>query len=395
MSPPTTPDELIFEIVFAPLRAGCSGGPYMYIYTSQKRILRTSSAPPDWNNFIDVTPGDLPPDTTGFRGVFAAVDQGSRTRLFYGNYSPSDIDPPSGVFVWHSDNCGNGWTTFPLGGGRQLHSIRADPQDSQKIYATIDTESIERPNPWYGLWRSADGGDTFQRVSENYVGIDFVFQSDTSKVLLESDGEAGFLGPLLSWDTTTPFADTQIAAPWPSTSGPSWAGSGHAIFLTSEQNIMLESVGEEGALSFRNGIWYLAPPAYDTAVLLEDLLPPIRTVTGAGTIASATTYEPHGLEDGETISVSHVETISVSRVDCGSSGASFDADDVTAMVTGPTSFTYNCSSFCPQHGNGGFVKKAHAPFLYPNRTVEVTAPSGVTYLYSNNVRIVKPRFVGQ
>ena len=375
---PTATDDRALEIVFGP--GACSL--YKYIYTSNKLILRASSAPTDWD-FTDIAShiSDLPANTLGFRGNFAAADQGSRTRLFYGNYNdPDPYDPGPGCFIWHSDNCGETWTTFSFGGGRHVQGINADPEDSWQIYASVDTIYLKFPNPWLGLWRSTDGGDTFDRVSTNYVGIDFVFPRETNKVFLETDNDAAFGGPLLSWDKLT-GGDTQIAAPWPSVpvGAPEWAGSAHAIILTSEQNIMLESIGESGFFSWRNGLWYFAPPSYDTPVLLEDLQPPIDSIETRSGIASVVTFEPHGIQPAEIISIIEVNP------------PSFDATEVVATVTGPYSFTYPCEG-CPENGSHGFATKS--PFLYPNRTVEVTDPNTqVTYLYSNGTRIPKPRFL--
>jgi hypothetical protein len=269
-----------------------------------------------------------------------------------------------------------------LGGGTHIHSINADPEDSWQIYASVDTIYVEFPNPWLGLWRSTDGGDTFDRVSTNYVGLDFVFPREPYKVFLETDNDAAVGGPLLSWDKLT-GGDTHIAAPWPPVpiGAPEWAGSGHAMILTSEQNIMLESIGESGHFSWRNGLWYFAPPSYDTPVLLEDLQPPIYYIETSSGIASVVTFEPHDIQSGEIVSIIQVDP------------PGFNAFEVAATVTGPYSFTYPCDG-CPENGSGGFASKT--PYLYPNRTVEVTDPNTqVTYLYSNSTRFVKPRFLDQ
>jgi hypothetical protein len=142
---------------------------------------------------------------------------------------------------------------------------------------------------------------------------------------------------------------------------------------------MLESLGEGGFFSWRNGLWYFAPPSYDTAVLLEDLQPPIDSIETRGGIANVVTFEPHDMQPGEIIAIIEVNP------------PSFNTPEVVATVTGPYSFTYPCNG-CPENGRGGFARKQ--PFLFPNRTVEVTDPNTqVTYLYSNTTRIVMPRFL--
>jgi len=370
-------NEFPIEIVFGP--GACSA--YKYIYTTYGRILRGSSAPDDWNlTDIALNIPDFPPGVYGIPGSFAAADQGERTRLFYGDYTQADpFDPGPGCFIWHSDDCGESWTTFDFGGGRQIHSINVDPEDSQQIYASVDTEFFPFPNPWLGLWRSTDGGDSFERVSSNYVGVDFVIPRGTNRVFLETDNDAAYQGPLLFWDKLT-GGDTQPTGPWPSVpeGAPEWLGSGHAIIATSEQNIFLASMGENGFFSWRYGLWYFAPPAYDVAVLLEDLQPPIDFIETSDGIARVVTFEPHGIQPGETLTIIRVDP------------PDFNGH-VVPTVTGPLSFTYPCAA-CPKTGSGGFASKE--PFFYPNRTVEVTDPdTQVSYLYSNTSRIPKPQFL--
>jgi hypothetical protein len=282
------------EIVFGP--STCSS--YKYIYTTNHRILRASTA--NWN-FTDIVPSqpqigiyglpNLPPDTAGRPGSFAIANLGSLARLFYGNYNDHSYNgnnPPYGAYVWHSDNCGNSWTSQFLG-GREVHAINVDPADNSDIYVTVDNECSPDgsicPGPAsLGVWRSGDSGDNFFHVSNsNGNPINFVLPRVSNNLFLETDGglAATTGGPLLSWDKAN-GGDIQIAAHWPSAS-PAWAGSGLGIDLTSEQNIFVQSNGEGGVLSNLYGLWYFAPPFYDVPVLLENLpssviLFPNRTV---------------------------------------------------------------------------------------------------------------------
>jgi hypothetical protein len=403
--------EYPVEIVFGP--GSCSS--WKYIYTTLARILRATSSPGDWD-FHDVGSTqlpNLPPDTTGRQGSFAAVDQGSRTRLFYGNYNDhtyNGMNPPYGAYVWHSDDCGTTWTTqtspAPNLGGREVHAINVDPTNSSTIYVTVDSEASQQLNPRIfpaagslGLWRSTDGGSTFSLLtpSSNAVGIDFVFPTGPNKLFLETDGCAGFpkdsqdacpnrpsgSGPLLLWDGVS--SEFEVAAQWPIVPGePPWAGSANYIKLTSEQNIFLLSNGEPPTgFSNRFGFWYFLAPNYDTALLVEDLAPPIQSVSMDNQKATATTFAPHGLTPGERLTISGVTT------------PCFNGD-VTVMTTDPANNRFTYASGCAPNtnGTGGFASKLTLQEIIVTlaRTVEVTDPNtNFTYLYSGNQRMVKPR----
>lgn len=405
-----TPIEIVFP-------AGhCSI--YKYIYTNGKRILRANTS--DWN-FTDVGSSNipyLPSDTDARVASFAAATQGSQTRLFYGNYNDHSVSPPD-ARIWISDNCGDSWVVAldtwdsSLGmGAQEIHAINVDPANPYNIYATIDTENLVPPNPWLGLWTSTQGGNTgsFQLASVQptqnpppppvkpvpyVVGINFVFPRNSTTVFLETDGDpannpppnGGPSGPLLSWDTIN-GGQFLAPSPWPSVSPgtPVWAGSGLAINLTSDQNIFLITTAEGRNSSYREGIWYFVPPTYNTAILLEDLAPPINSLTFNNGTATATTIAPHGLQSTDTIMINGVTPA------CFNSST----NGVPITVTGPSTFTYwspacfpcpNCSN---PTGTGGYATKIGLNFI--ERTVEVTDTStNITYLYSGNSRVVKPR----
>jgi len=136
------------EIVFG--QGACSA--YKYIYTSAHHVLRASS---DWN-FLPLPIPDLPnspSNTAGRAASFAAANQGSGTRLFYGNYpSPNNVytTPCTNdaqcphAYLWYSDNCGNSWSApykfgEPQYHAQEVHAINVDPANPWNIYVTIDT----------------------------------------------------------------------------------------------------------------------------------------------------------------------------------------------------------------------------------------------------------------
>lgn len=375
-----------------------------YIYTSGHRILRATNLMTDWNFTVIAYPQiqEMPNNALGRPGSFAA--QGPYNRLFYGNYNDAftaqDFYWPD-AYVWYSDDCGDSWTMSLSSPGRHIHSINTDPAETpanSHIYATADAEGLSEPNGTAGLWMSSDGGITFNRVSANSVGIDFVFPSASTKIFLESDGISSNSGPLLSWDKTVtlssgPPQPTQTV-PFPMQLGskcPQWSGSGEGIWLTAEQNIFIASStdGQPG----RNGVWLLEPP-YNTPVLLEDLAPPIISITSKdGKTATVTTCESHGLLSTDFVQIGGTRGTSTSTL-------TFDARVAKITVTSANTFTYQCQAptsapTCPsQPATVGFATKITGWEFA--RTVEVTDPNtNYTYLYNFNQRIAKPKFPGQ
>lgn len=322
--PPINPNEIPIEIVFGP--GACSG--YTYVYTDNHRVLRASNG---WNftsltNLPDLP--NIPSNTTGKVASFAIADQGSQTRIFYGNYpspncqytttewpgdpeslcpnfhpatcvagSPANACPHA--YVWHSDDCGDTWSTpFAFGEpeyhAQEVHAINVDPANPLNIYVTVDRENAD--TSLGGLWQSTDGGNTFTHVagppangSPDITPVNFVFPAGSNQIFLESDGDSSLNvmppnnspgGPLVSWDKVNggPF---QVAVPWPSTqncSPPPWEGLGLGIAVTSEQNIFTVTspqANDQNCLPTADnvGVWYFAPPSYTNFRILENFPP--------------------------------------------------------------------------------------------------------------------------
>ena len=397
---PTGSGDGAIEIVFP--SGSCSG--YKYIYTTGNNqppggpyyphILRATSAAGDWN-FHDIIgninfpgqgiPPNLPPDTAERRGSFATADIGGNTRLFYSNYNDHSYNPPSGPpggLVWHSDTCGDTWSPPIIFGGREVHSVNADPTNNSNIYVVIDIEcapdgtSCPSVAP-LGIWQSTDGGNSFNHVPSKYLPIDLIFPIG-SNLFGEADGGTG---PLLSWNKIS-GGDIQSIPQYPSVPNgvPSWNGSGAGgIGLTSEGNIFLQTT--PGTL--REGIWYFAPPSYNTPVLLEDLAPPIESVTASNGVAVVTTQAPHFIQPGDFIVIEGVNPFTFNT-----------SGFVPVNVTAPSTFSYSCTG-CPttQNGTGGVALKDGIIF-WPGRTVEVNDPTtGLSYLYNSNFRFGEPHFM--
>lgn len=292
------------------------------------------------------------------------------------------------AYLWHSDDCGTTWSTpyeFGSGGlpGQEVHGVEVDPANNSHVYVMVDSEHAYIPNS--GVWKSTDGGDTFSHIAPTGPpnvggnGIDFVLPFGSSKLFAEPDNSGG---PLLVADKN---ANSQLlpSAHWPPVlpgtppnTPPFDGGAGLGIKLTSEQNIFL--LTDNG---IRLGLWYFAPPFYDTATLLEDLSPPISSISVANGLATVTTSEPHLMQKDDYIIIK----------------TPGQPDIVLGVVHDPVqivddhTFTFPCST-CPTYQQGMVALKSGI-YFEPNRTVEVTDPkTNVTYLYDSEFRFVKPYF---
>src|ERR1700739_789231 len=418
--------EVPYEIEFGP--GSCAGMFYKYIYTTGKHILRATSADTDWS-FTDVGSSNLPnllQDTGATIGSFAiGSSPAGQMRLVYGNYNGHNDACPQAL-IWHSDSCGTTWyppvelavpnpshnsacigpapptpppnppPTPPSGyanfyHGREVHAIEVDPANTSIIYAFVDIEfSDAQP---YGLWRSIDGGISFTQLTPFSQGvlvvINFVFPSASNKIFLENDAAVGG-GVLLSQDKG--IGDpVQVAAKWPSTV-PAWGGSSSAIKVTSEQNIYLAANHDFSAPPnnlYGSGVWYLAPPFYNYPLLLEDLAPPISSITASNGVSRVTLSAPHGLQNSaDPVAIAGVTpTIFNSPVDQNQNPLPIPGG---VTITGPSSFTYSCPG-CPTYGSGGVAQREG--LFWGFRTVEVTVPNThLPYLYIASQKIPKPIF---
>src|SRR6266700_1261872 len=346
------PVESPLEMVFG--TGSCSN--YKYLEINGPHIYRATSDPTDWN-FTDLVypqisgvpfsqygfgilqtppqtptlpqlpppvtaPGGSPPQFSFFSSVlrrglmFGGNTQGG-TRLFYGNYPSNNSTYTTGTckadpnacphaYIWHSADCGNPWSTPSEIGASQglhaqeVHALNVDPLNSSTIYAMIDDENADEGT--HGLWESADCGITFTQLDpgDPNVGIDFVLPSGpgiaSNLVVAETDRLLG--GSLLSFNPAYPVGGPvfQVAGNYPQPApNPPYLGSGFGMVLTTENNIFVINDIEGHP---RSGAWYVAPPNYDSATLLENHAVPISSIAYNNSLFTVTTAEPHGILSG-------------------------------------------------------------------------------------------------
>lgn len=101
-------------------------------------------------------------------------------------------DLSTGNGVYRSDDAGRSWTHLGLRDGQQIPQIIVDPRDPNRLFVAVLGHPYG-PNEERGLYRSTDGGRSFQRVwyrDVNTGAIDVAFAADDAATLYLATWEA-------------------------------------------------------------------------------------------------------------------------------------------------------------------------------------------------------------
>ena len=123
-------------------------------------------------------------------------------------------DLSTGDGIYKSTDAGKTWVHLGLGEGQQIPQIAVDPRDPGRLFVAVLGHPYG-PNEERGIYRSTDGGRTFQKV-------------------LYKDENTG--GSDVAIDPANP--DTVYAALWEARQGPwensSWGGNNGGIFKSTD-----------------------------------------------------------------------------------------------------------------------------------------------------------------
>jgi photosystem II stability/assembly factor-like uncharacterized protein len=101
-------------------------------------------------------------------------------------------DLSTGDGIYKSTDAGRTWTHLGLRDGQQIPQIIVDPANPDRLFVAVLGHPYG-PNEERGLYRSTDGGRTFQKVwyrDQNTGAIDVVFASDDANTLYLATWEA-------------------------------------------------------------------------------------------------------------------------------------------------------------------------------------------------------------
>jgi photosystem II stability/assembly factor-like uncharacterized protein len=94
-------------------------------------------------------------------------------------------DLSTGDGIYKSADAGRTWTHLGLRDGQQIPQIIVDPRNPDRLFVAVLGHPYG-PNPERGIFRSTDGGATFEKVlykDENTGGVDVVFDPGNSDIL--------------------------------------------------------------------------------------------------------------------------------------------------------------------------------------------------------------------
>src|ERR1700691_1006669 len=134
-----------------------------------------------WNPIFDDQP-------TGSIGALAVAWSDPNTIYVGSGEGLRRPDLSVGDGMYKSTDAGKTWQHLGLRDAQQISSIIVDPKDPNRLFVAAQGHPYG-PNPERGIYRSLDGGQTFQKVldkGENTGGMDLVFDPQDSRIVYAS-----------------------------------------------------------------------------------------------------------------------------------------------------------------------------------------------------------------
>jgi photosystem II stability/assembly factor-like uncharacterized protein len=139
---------------------GATGAPskpgVFYIGVNNGGVWRTNDYGHTWNPIFDDQP-------TGSIGALAVAPSDPNVIYVGSGEGLQRPDLSVGNGVYRSRDEGKTWTHLGLRNGQQIAAVLVDPRDANRIFVSVLGHPYG-PNPERGIYRSTDGGDTFQQV---------------------------------------------------------------------------------------------------------------------------------------------------------------------------------------------------------------------------------------
>ncbi|MET0625702.1 MAG: glycoside hydrolase [Pyrinomonadaceae bacterium] len=187
---------------------GVPGRPNVfYIGVNNGGVWKTDDYGHTWSPIFDDQP-------TGSIGALAVAPSKPNTIYVGSGEGLQRPDLSTGDGIYKSTDGGETWEHLGLRDGQQIGSIIVDPRDPERLFVAVLGHPYG-PNPERGVFRSIDGGRTFEKV-------------------LYKDEDTGAIA--LAFDPTT--ARTVYAVMWQARQGPwengAWQGPGSGLFKSTD-----------------------------------------------------------------------------------------------------------------------------------------------------------------
>jgi photosystem II stability/assembly factor-like uncharacterized protein len=212
---PALYQELHWRMI-GPFRAGrtvaISGIPsqpnVFYMAPNNGGVWKTTDAGRTWTPIFDDQP-------TGSIGALALAPSNPEIIYVGSGEGLRRPDLSVGDGMYKSTDAGRTWQHLGLRDAQQIASIIVDPKDPNRLFVAAQGHPYG-PNSERGVYRSLDGGQTFQKIlykDENVGGMDLVFDPRNSQVIFAS-----------MWASRRP--------PW--TVGSGYNGPGSGLYKTTD-----------------------------------------------------------------------------------------------------------------------------------------------------------------
>jgi photosystem II stability/assembly factor-like uncharacterized protein len=151
--------------------AGVPGRPGLfYVGVCNGGVWKTTDYGRTWTPIFDDQP-------TGSIGAIAVAPSNPDWIYVGSGEGLQRPDLSTGDGVYRSTDGGRSWTHLGLRDGQQIPQIIVDPRDHRRLFVAVLGHPYG-PNPERGIFRSTDGGETFQKVlykDEDTGGVDLAF----------------------------------------------------------------------------------------------------------------------------------------------------------------------------------------------------------------------------
>jgi photosystem II stability/assembly factor-like uncharacterized protein len=169
-----------------PFRGGrtvaISGVPHrpnvFYMAAVNGGVWKTTDSGNTWNPIFDDQP-------TGSVGALAVAPSDANIIYVGSGEGLQRPDLATGDGIYKSTDAGKTWTHLGLQNAQQITAILVDPKDANRVFVAAEGHPYG-PNAERGVFRSTDGGQTFQRIlykDENTGAADLAFDPTNSQAI--------------------------------------------------------------------------------------------------------------------------------------------------------------------------------------------------------------------
>ena len=231
--------------------SGVPGQPNVfYMAPNNGGVWKTTDYGRAWNPIFDPTRNDQPGEDqpgdhrSGSIGALAVAPSKPDTIYVGSGEGLRRPDLSIGNGMYKTTDAGRTWQHLGQDGSglrdaQQIASIIVDPKDPNRLFVAVQGHPYG-PNPERGIFRSLDGGQTFQKVlykDENVGGMDLLFDPRNSQVVFAS-----------MWASRRP--------PW--TIGGGYTGPGSGLYKSTDGGNNWQQL-TEGLPSAAEGIGRIGP----------------------------------------------------------------------------------------------------------------------------------------